>query len=554
MEETILPIDTTGPRRRGPVRAVLHQMWKALALGELKRQRSPLQQQEETFARLRESLRGTEVDRECSLSACASYTEFVQKVPPRVFSDYQPKIERVANGERGILFRDRCESLVLTSGTTGYLDKKIPYNSAMVAASRRFQYKCAAVIGAACERADPALDKRMTYATMVRDPRLTMSSKGGLPVMYMSQIMAVGKQPRLARSREVLKPSILSAPSWEEKLSGIAAAALHEDVRLVSGIPLYLLQIFERLKSEAKVECLREIWPHFEGFVYSGSPVEKFKPRIRQLLGAEPRYFSAYIASEGCFGLPSGDSENMFFNLQDVVFGFLPPDSGGQFPEKPSGPALGLNQLQVGCEYEVLVSGPNGLLQYRVGDIIRIETLEPFISFSVLGRTSLGINLASEKVSQTTLEQAFQRVQSERGPVIAHFFVYPGKRREPRFAVEHETEGRPFYQWDLVLAPQSPTSDASTDVEKTLPLRRAWAHDLEQALIAVSPDYRDCRVTDKLISGMQVRLLPHRVVEELFAERQGRGQFKMKSVFRSYGDYQSYLGNALRAAGVNDNL
>lgn len=556
MEESTLPVplDDTRPRRKGPLRGLLHQMWKNLAAREQKKQRFPLRQQESTFARLREGLRGTEIDREYSVSSCTSYKEFVERVPPRTFSDYQSKIERVANGENGILFRDRCESLVLTSGTTGYLDKKIPYNSAMIAASRRFQYKCASVIGSVCDTADPALDKRMTYATMVRDPRLMMSPKGHVPIMYMSQIMAAGKQPRLARSREVLRPGILNAPTWEEKLRGIASVALHEDVRLVSGIPLYLLQIFEHLKREAKVETLREIWPHFEAFIYSGSSVEKFKPRIRQLLGVEPRYFSVYIASEGCFGLPTGNSEKMLFNLDDVVFGFLPPDANGQFPDQATGPALGLHQLQAGREYEILVSGPNGLLQFRVGDVIRIETLEPFITFSVLGRTTMGINLANEKVSQPTLEEAFRRAQTKRGPAVAHFFVYPGNRKIPGMPADSDTEGRPYYQWDLVLAPESSSGAVDTDAEGLRQLEQAWAHDLEQALISASPDYRDCRVTDKLIGGMQVRFLPHRVAEELFAERQGSGQFKMKSVFRTFADHQSYLSKALEAAGVSERL
>ena len=54
-------------------------------------------------------------------------------------------------------------------------------------------------------------------------------------------------------------------------------------------------------------------------------------------------------------------------------------------------------RTRVGDEVEVLISSSNGLLNYSMGDCIRIASTEPYITFEIIGRVGQGLNIATEK-------------------------------------------------------------------------------------------------------------------------------------------------------------
>lgn len=496
-------------------------VWNRLYHYSLRAQRSPTEQQDLAFSRLMKGLKGTAQSSALGLEGVCSRAEYFKSIPVHSYKNYQNYVERISNGEKNVLFRDHVKSLVQTSGTTGYLNKLIPYNQAMLAASMRYQYRVAATIATHCKKYDPLFDERISYATVVRN---TAKTVGTIRKANASELWSVGQKPWVGGNKQVLTASVLDAPDWEAKLANITMATVGRDIRLAAGIPLYLVSIFEHLLKTQNASNLLDIWPNFEAVFYSGSSIAAYRSRISQLVGRPVRYFGGYLASEGLFGIPTPDGQSLFFNLDDFVYAFRTPgsDDAGTL-------LMGIEDLEIGKEYEILVGCPNGFLNYAVGDVVRIESRAPYLTFSVLGR-SLSINVANEKTSQTRIERVTQLAQQRLGKTFEHYFVHPSE----------SARDLPAYTWTIIC--DSPEGMDESKIAATL----------DELLIAEAPDYRDCRVSDGLIGPVTVQLIPSaaQLKANLLDLNQGKGQYKMKSIYRSEDEFTAALIPAAKRCGI----
>jgi hypothetical protein len=502
-------------------RKVTKVVWNRIYHHSLKAQRSPNERQHQAVIRLMNALSGTVQSTDLGLGSIRSLADYRRLIPVQTYKDYQNYVERISKGESNVLFRDKVKNLVQTSGTTGYLNKLIPYNQAMLAASMRYQYRVAATIATHCKSYDPIFDDRISYATVVRN---TAKSVGTISKANASELWSVGQKPWIGKNRQVLTADVLDAPDWETKLSNIRAATIGRDIRLAAGIPLYLVSIFEHLLKTQNASNLREIWPNFEAVFYSGSGISAYRNRLTELAGRPIRYFGGYLASEGLFGLPTPDGQSLFFNLDDFIYSFRTPgsdDSGSLL--------MGIEDLEIGKECEILVGCPNGFLNFAIGDVIRIESLSPYLTFSVLGR-SLSINVANEKTSQTRIERVTQLAQQRLGKTFEHYFVHPSE----------STRDLPAYNWTIIC--DSPESMDESKIAATL----------DELLIAEAPDYRDCRISDGLIGPVKVQLIPSaaQLKANLLDLNQGKGQYKMKSIYRSEDEFTAALIPAAKRCGI----
>jgi hypothetical protein len=486
-------------------------------------QRDPLAAQERLVRRLMPRLGSTVRGRELSLSHIRDYTTYLSSVPTTAYGDYQRYIERLASGEKSVLCGGAVQAMVQTSGTTGYLNKHIPYDEAMLQASARYQYRVAATMAVHCKGVDPLFDDRMSYATVVRN---TTRMVGSIPKANASELWSVSKVPLLGKGRQILTTQVLDAPDWETKLRQIEHASRDKDVRIVTGIPLYLVGIFEHLLKARGLKQLKECYPNLRAVFYSGSHLGSYRERLNALAGRGLKYFGGYLASEGLFGLPTPEGSSVLFNVDDFLFAFRPSQG---LHHARGVRLLGLHELEIGGEYEIFVGCPNGLLNYAVGDVVRIDSLKPFVTFSVLGR-NLSINVANEKTSQARIELVARLCEAKLGQPIEHYFVHPSEG----------PDGLPSYVWTLIC--NEPEALSTKELEQTL----------DDLLIEQAPDYADCRVNDGLIGPVKVQIVPTRarLHDHLLAINQGKGQYKMKSVYRSAEEFSQALAPAAARSGI----
>ena len=463
--------------------------------------------QERLFRALRDRLAGTAAGRDIRLERYASHRQFIRDFPPRGYEFYEGYVKRIMEGEPGVLYADRTEYFLATSGTSGFNSKIIPCN----AAQRRLIENCqrralATLIGQS--RGLALASDRFAYGT-----RAGGETVNGIPKDYISGIVPQ-LIPRPLREYVVPSAGALAERDWAAKVRRIAAEARHRDVRGIFGVPAHLLNVLRDVAAEWGVESLRETWPNLETCVYSGTSVQPFRHSLDRLAGGPLHYFGAYVATEGPLGFempgPAADPARMAFVPDLALYSFRDVDA-------PEGTPLALDELKEGGEYLVHLGMPNGFLHYAIRDWIKVARTRPFVQFELMGRIDAVLNAATEKTSEAQLSRAVHLLQERTGLRLAHYFVHPGE----------DEDGMPRYEWTL----------AAEGCPETAGLARA----IDEALMESAPDYRETRLDTAALVPPVVRVVAAAEVREHLGRRlNGPGQFKMRHAFGSAGEFCRY--------------
>ena len=97
----------------------------------------------------------------------------------------------------------------------------------------------------------------------------------------------------------------------------------------------------------------------------------------------------------------------------------------------PDTPIL-MDQLEVGKEYELIVTNLSGFYRYRLGDVILVTGFHnecPMIVFSY--RKNQLISMYGEKVTETALRTAVEGMAEESGTAVLEYSVYPDADTTP---------------------------------------------------------------------------------------------------------------------------
>jgi hypothetical protein len=483
----------------------------------LAKQLNPSAAQEEAFLKLKKSLRGTKIFNLTEVSQARDLEEFARLAEVRTYKDYSAWISESISGSKNLMHRDKLCYVGLSSGTTNPQSKSVPYNEGMLKAWKGFQLNIASVVEAA-SAVKFLRDKRLTWGST---PHLETLGNG-IQAGYVSGFLAM-RSPSLIQKNTYPKKESLMLTDMPQKMKRMAEELRGVDLRLISAVPSYMVNVFETLKQEWGVENLSHAFPHLHTFVYSATAIHAWKDQINSLVGRELQYLGVYAATEGAFGyeipeVNGGVNGRYSFHLDDFVLLFKRVGEDGKI--------VTLRSLKPGDEVELLLSSPNGLINYALGDVLRISSIEPFLTFEVLGRVGQGLNIAAEKVSQQELSQAVEIATKRMNSFTRHFFVRPGQ----------SDSGRPSYTWTIALdEPQA--GDAS-----------AWAKTLDRALMEVNDDYREARMDLQFIDAPQVNFIHQEVVKNYFRAVAGKGQLKMRTTFTSEESYSEYLCQMMSAS------
>ncbi len=476
-------------------------------------QANPRASQETVFLRRKRELAGTEVSKLLGMEKANSYSDYLHNIPTHDYSFFEPLVKRAVAGEKNILFRDTLDFLCITSGTSGFNSKVIPYNATMIATCFAMQKKLHAASMARFPEVRPSSTKLLLGARPVID------KVNGIPRGYISG--ALSKQaPEFIRRRYFPSEVALSIDDWSEKVAQIALEARDVDVQLAGGVPSHLLNLFKDLLEHTGASSISELWPSLQYVVFSGTPIENYESALDKLAGRKLNYIGAYISTEAPIGLELPEAgrtkHELVLNVDDLLLSFRDVDS-------PQGRIYGIHELQAGGEYLINTGTPNGLLQYEMKDYIKVTEVSPYIRCQVQGRYGSALNIATEKVSHNEVLQAVSLASKQAGIPIEHFFVYP----------KQDLGKKPRYEW--VFAVNNPDIHMQTRIQASI----------DEMLMNVSLDYREARLEGLHIDAATVRLIPSEVTQQYFKRNSNRGQFKPKTSFGSDTDFHSFCHAAL---------
>lgn len=178
---------------------------------------------------------------------------------------------------------------------------------------------------------------------------------------------------------------------------------------------------------ETETPIAKRIWPKLcWGYGMISSTLSVYVDKLKRYVGDLPLHNMGYAASEGYMAMPVELNASDYVLLpRSLVYEFLPVDA-------PEGTRpLTLGEVEVGKEYEIIVTNFSGLYRYRILDVVRItgkHNNSPKVEF--LYRTNMGLNLANEKTTTQMLDWVAEKVEEKFGLDFKGFSFYSEAKSE----------------------------------------------------------------------------------------------------------------------------
>ncbi|MDO5572490.1 MAG: GH3 auxin-responsive promoter family protein [bacterium] len=180
------------------------------------------------------------------------------------------------------------------------------------------------------------------------------------------------------------------------------------------------------------------VWPKMEWISAIGTGgFADYTIKMRKYLGEIPIYFSVYGASESLMAVARHMEEGEFVLLpQSGFYEFIPADA------EDESVTYTIDQLEVGKDYEIIITNISGFYRYKIKDVIRVTGFHkesPKIKF--VYRKNQMISIAGEKTNDEAVAWSIAELKKEVGCEVLDYSIYADTDAEPgRYVVFAETE------------------------------------------------------------------------------------------------------------------
>ncbi|MDX2216301.1 MAG: GH3 auxin-responsive promoter family protein [Oculatellaceae cyanobacterium bins.114] len=421
--------------------------------------------QEKFLLTLLRAYQNTALGRDFGLADIKTVDQFRERVPILPYSQYEPYIERVAQGEPNILTPDPVVYLNLTSGSTGK-QKLVPVTKRSRQILQRAQ-QTSMGFGAAAARKRGLPIGRLLLTSSVQ---LLGRTSGGIeygPVsvgnlrhsnLFYRQIFAQPFEALQATDSLTRHYLCLLFALRDREVSAIGAnfpvLALRlcdylechgEDLiqdmesgtiapwlklepelrvkleKMWSADPKRAAELRQFLKAEGRL-IPKSIWPKLSVVTTARGGTSNFYfERFPTYFGDTPIFGGIYASAEATFGVyHEFNNDGTILAIESGFFEFIPEDQW-EF-EQPK--TLLAEEVTPGQYYRILVTNYNGLYRYDIGDVVEVLGFyekAPVLVF----RHRLGGLLSSttEKTTEFHATQVMQLLQQEFNVPLENFCI-----------------------------------------------------------------------------------------------------------------------------------
>ncbi|XP_056161200.1 probable indole-3-acetic acid-amido synthetase GH3.1 [Syzygium oleosum] len=489
---------------------------------------------------------------------------FKAKVPVVTYEDLKPEIQRIANGDRSKILSSRPISEFLTSSGTSAGERKLMPTIEEEWNRRQLLYS---LLMPVMNLYVPDLDKgKALYFLFVKAETKTPGGLLARPVltgyyksdhfktrpydpfnvytspneailcpdtfqsMYAQMLCGLIMHHKVLRVGAVFASGLIRAirflqVNWKLLAHDIETGTLNpriadpsirrcmeESLRPDQGLAEF---IRTQCEGEAWEGIITRIWPNtkYLDVIVTGA-MAQYIPTLDYYSRGLPLACTMYASSECYFGLnlnpickPSEVSYTIMPNMG--YFEFTPHD-----PQVPAYPSLDLPprmvdlaNVEVGKEYELIVTTYSGLCRYRVGDILRVTGFHNSApQFRFVRRRNVLLSIDSDKTDEAELQGAVERalrLLRESNTSVVEYTSYADTATIP---------GHYVIYWELLGKDKE--NGPSHEVLDQCCLA------MEESLNSV---YRQCRVTDNSIGPLEIRVVKNGSFEELMDYAISRG-------------------------------
>ena len=381
----------------------------------------PHEVQQELFFNLTQRASKTEYGKRFGFSEIQKYEHFQERVPIVTYEDLFPYIQRLMKGEQNLLWPTEIKWFAKSSGTTNARSKFIPVSNE---ALEDCHFKGGKDLLSIYVNNYPET-KMFSGKNLVIGGSQQVNQFDEKAKSYYGDVSAVLLKNLPLWAQMVRTPSLDIAlmEEWEEKIEKMAHYTINENVTSISGVPTWTVVLLERILEIKKVSHIKEVWPNLEAFFHGAVSFTPYRKLFDSLIPPEAmNYMETYNASEGFFGIQDlKDAQDMLLMLDyGIFYEFIPTDQMDE--ECPA--AIGLDEVELGKNYAMLITTNAGLWRYKIGDTIRFTSLDPF-RIRISGRTKHFINAFGEELIIENAESAIAFACERTGSEIENFTAGP---------------------------------------------------------------------------------------------------------------------------------
>jgi hypothetical protein len=442
---------------------------------------NPVEAQRDVLQSLVTAAQYTEFGKKYEFSKLFTIRAFKQTVPIHEYDDLKPYILRNMAGEQNILWNTPIYWFAKSSGTTSDKSKFIPISDESL---EDCHYKATKDV------------LTMYYNT---HPESELLTGKGLVIGGSHTINPVNEEAQFGDLSAVLLQntpfwghwlrtpdlSIALMDEWESKIEKLAQSTIKENVTSISGVPTWTIVLFKRILEITGKKTMSEVWPSLELYMHGGVSFTPYKEQFQKLIGKDINYLEIYNASEGFFSAQSNDKDEMLLFLDHGVFyEFMPMTETG----KKNPTTIGLEDVEVGKNYALIISTNGGLWRYQLGDTIQFTSLKPY-RIKVSGRIKHYMNAFGEEVMVDNTDNAIAIASEKTGALVNDYTAAPvyfsdSSNGAHEWLVEFEKEPSDLNLFikELDAALKNINSDYEAKRHKDIALRMPIIHSLKKGV------------------------------------------------------------------------
>ncbi|KAM0970816.1 hypothetical protein ACFX1T_018737 [Malus domestica] len=506
----------------------------------------------------------TEYLKRFGLDGATDRNSFKSKVRVVTYEDLQPEIQRIANGDRSPILSSHPISEFLTSSGTSAGERKLMPTIHEELDRRTLLYS---LLQPVMNLYVPDLDKgkglyflfikaeTKTPGGLVARPVLTSYYKSehfktrpidpynvltspneailcpdSFQSMYTQMVCGLVMRQQVLRVGAVFASGLLRAIrflqlNWQQLAIDICNGTLNPKItdpslrETMSGILKPDLELADFITKECCGEnwegIITRVWPNtkYLDVIVTGA-MAQYIPLLEYYSNGLPMACTMYASSECYFGLnlkpmckPSEVSYTIMPNM--AYFEFIPHDPSAPPLSRYSPPRLvDLADLEVGKEYELVITTYAGLCRYRVGDVLEVTGYHNAApQFRFVRRKNVLLSIDSDKTDEAELQKAIDNASvllREFNTTVVEYTSYADTKTIP---------GHYVIYWELLVKDPANNSPNHEVLDKCCLA-------MEESLNSV---YRQGRVADNSIGPLEIRVVKNGTFEELMDYAISRG-------------------------------
>lgn len=457
--------------------------------------KDPMKAQKRVLGKILRRNKNCELGKKLNLAAVKSVEDYQQKVPLSTYADYEPYVDRMINNrEDRLMFSGRNIRYCSSSGSVGK-PKILPKG-----VSDLWKMQCIgfSVSVAVAQRWLKKRGKRLPASMgplvlVLTGHRLAdgkqCNGAGQVPLTYLKSILpffCTSPYSLLCPEHEELvdtsyfhlrfalenrNVSYLGSmvitlltttfdyleENWQMLCDDIEKGIINPDVRCTPELRAEYAKKFKPNPARA-AELRKEfekgfddpiaprIWPKLTwGYGMMGSSLAIYVEKLRRHVGDLPLHNMGYAAAEGYFAAPVELNCNDSCLLPHCIFfEFLPVEDGAERASADAKPLL-IDQLEVGKDYELVISNFSGLYRYKMEDVVHVTGMynnTPRIE--LLYRQNLSMNVANEKTTTQMVDAAATATAEKCGVGFKGYSFYGDySTKPPRYCMLTEPQVMP---------------------------------------------------------------------------------------------------------------